>query len=146
MKVKYNLGFENLKLGRGWNKGKHLSEEHRKRISESNKGNPALNTPERNAKISKAHKGMKKPWVKVGFDINSPRWKGNEVGYSGLHKWVKRNNGSASLCVKDVTHEGPYCWANITGEYRRDLSDWHELCYSCNKLDGIKKAKRFKYA
>lgn len=60
-------------------------------------------------------------------------WKGEDVSYRNLHRWVERWLGKAKKCVKDLTHISTrYHWANISGEYKRDLSDWRELCPSCN--------------
>lgn len=68
----------------------------------------------------------------------------NKVGYRALHEWVEKHLGKASKCSNNINHKSSrYHWANISGEYKRDLSDWHELCPSCNMNDGIKKNKRF---
>ena len=98
------------------NKGRHykLSEESRKRISEGHKGEKAY------------------------------QWKGDSVGYENLHKWVRKQLGKPIKCVKCNTKEAKrYVWANISGEYKRDLSDWQELCNSCNLNDGVKVPNRF---
>lgn len=70
-------------------------------------------------------------------------WKGDEVGYYALHAWIIRNWGKATKCVNGHIAKR-YFWANISGEYKRDTSDWHELCQSCNQTDGIKIHERFK--
>lgn len=70
-------------------------------------------------------------------------WKGSNVGYTAIHKWIRENYGSASKCVNG--HIGKrYYWANISGEYKRDVDDYHQLCGRCNRLDGIHIAERFK--
>ena len=69
-------------------------------------------------------------------------WKGNDVGYNALHTWINKCLGKASKCINDHV-ASRYFWANISGEYKRDLSDWHELCQSCNQLDGVKIHYRF---
>lgn len=69
---------------------------------------------------------------------NHHKWKGDNVGYGALHDWVVQRLGKASFCSNDKNHEAPvYHWANISGEYKRDLNDWHSLCPSCNKTDGV---------
>lgn len=71
-------------------------------------------------------------------------WKGDKVGYGALHGWVTRALGKASNCSIDPNHKAPiYHWGNISGEYRRDLSDWRSLCPSCNRTDGVETAPRF---
>lgn len=54
--------------------------------------------------------------------------------YSSTHTWVYRNFGKAESCVE--CHDGSkrlYHWSNISGEYKRDKSDWRQLCVSCHK-------------
>lgn len=66
-------------------------------------------------------------------------WKGNSVGYQALHTWVARRLGKPKECVEcGYTSDNgrQFHWANISGEYLRDLSDWKRLCVSCHhKLD-----------
>lgn len=64
----------------------------------------------------------------------SPHWKGNGVGYSGKHMWIKQIKGSANLyhchfCgeIKKVMH-----WANISHEYKREVNDYMSLCPTCH--------------
>lgn len=69
-------------------------------------------------------------------------WKGDKVGYGALHDWVRRRLGKATKCIHG--HKSKlYVWANISGEYKRELSDWHQLCQHCNMTDNIKIHKRF---
>jgi len=65
-------------------------------------------------------------------------WKGNEVGYGALHDWLKLRLGKPRYCETCGTKKAKkYEWANISGEYRRDVTDWRRLCVSCHrKLDG----------
>ncbi len=63
------------------------------------------------------------------------KWKGDGVGYVGLHYWVRRELGNASYCEhcsgeKSQTFE----WANKSGLYLRDLIDWIRLCKSCHTI------------
>ena len=63
-------------------------------------------------------------------------WKGDDVGYIGIHEWLYVNYGKASFC------ENPNCpgtsknydWSNVSGLYKRDKSDWQQLCHSCHRL------------
>jgi len=68
------------------------------------------------------------------------KWKGGTVGYYALHAWVKRRLGSPGTCEECGKSglSGVYIhWANISGEYKRDLDDWTRLCVWCHmKLDG----------
>lgn len=73
-------------------------------------------------------------------------WKENP-GYGSLHDWVRRRLGKANYCSNSVSHKAKrYVWGNISGQYKRELADWHSLCNSCNLTDGIKIPQRFIYA
>lgn len=67
-------------------------------------------------------------------------WKGDRVGYVGLHLWVKRNLGKPERCEhceKDGLRGRAIHWANKSGNYIRDLEDWIRLCASCHtRYDG----------
>lgn len=66
-------------------------------------------------------------------------WKGNGVGYRGLHHWVERLMGVPKICDICGIENRPakdgrrtIQWSNRSGEYRRDLTDWQALCYKCH--------------
>lgn len=64
----------------------------------------------------------------------SPAWKGNRVGYRGIHKWVEKELGKPMFCSNcDNKNEKMYHWANISKEYKRDINDWLRLCPYCHK-------------
>ncbi len=62
-------------------------------------------------------------------------WTGSLVGYSALHSWIRRELGTPNECeccgVNGDGHD--MHWANISGEYKRELSDWMRLCPQCHK-------------
>jgi hypothetical protein len=132
----------------GTNLGIHFSPEWRQHISEALKekprpwlrGRPSGMTGKHHplqskVKISEALKG-KRAWDNRGE--NNPLWKGDEAGYSALHQWVKSHLVKPRLCQK-CGEEKPLDLSNISGKYRRDLSDWQWLCRSCHiKYDGSK--------
>src|SRR5579872_136459 len=74
---------------------------------------------------------------------NHWNWQGDQAGYDALHEWIKSKLGKAKKCTNGCNNKKRYEWANISGEYKRDISDWHELCTSCNQKDGIKVHDRF---
>jgi len=59
-----------------------------------------------------------------------------DVSYSGIHKWISyhyEKSGTCSEC-KTSNLSGKYIhWANISGEYKRDIKDWKELCAKCHQ-------------
>lgn len=105
-----------LKEGRikVWSKGKKFSEEYRRKIGKSRiypKGEKAAN------------------------------WKGDAVGYDALHQWVRNELGTPSTCTKcgrtGLEHK-KIQWANISGKYKREHSDWVRLCTKCHhQMDQI---------
>ncbi len=73
---------------------------------------------------------------------NHPNWKGDEVSYGALHEWVKRSLGKPEICEHcRSTEKRYYDWANKSGNYRRDLSDWIRLCKPCHKRFDILRIK-----
>lgn len=72
---------------------------------------------------------------KLGKDNESSNsWSGDDVGYSGIHRWVNKNYGKPAFCemCKDVSRK-MYHWANISNGYRRERKDWIRLCVPCHK-------------
>jgi len=62
-------------------------------------------------------------------------FKGSAREYNMLHRWVARNLGKPSECENcGRTDATKYHWANISGEYLWDLSDWARLCPNCHAL------------
>lgn len=96
-------------------------------------------TDEIKAKQSASLKGKNKGALN-GF------WRGDDVGYKGLHLWVKSEKGKAAAPCSNCgcTDSWRYVWANISGEYKRDTADYRSLCHRCNLTDGIKKHEKFK--
>jgi len=72
----------------------------------------------------------------------SPAWKGDEVGYQGLHAWGRKNIPKPDLC-QTCELCPPTDLANKSGKYLRDVADWLWVCHSCNMLDGIPIHARF---
>lgn len=64
-----------------------------------------------------------------------PLWK-EKPSYRTMHKWVERQLGKPDKCVFCETYHlsgHQIHWANISGEHKRDLSDWIRLCVKCHK-------------
>ena len=65
---------------------------------------------------------------------------GTSTEYRMLHYWVEKQLGKPKRCEECLMDDPSrrYDWANISGEYRRDVADWKRLCRSCHaKMDGI---------
>lgn len=59
-------------------------------------------------------------------------WKGDKVGYNALHDWVKYHKPKSMFCEKCGKIIEKLDCANISGEYKRDISDWRWLCRKCH--------------
>ena len=112
-------------VGNTLRKGVKDSDITRKKKSEYLLNNPR--SPWLGKKLSKEHKSKI-----VKFGEQNGMWKGDDVGYSALHKWIYRKKGKAVKCEKCGV-ECKCSWANLSGEYKRDVRDFISLCYSCHK-------------
>ncbi len=88
----------------------------------------------------------KKSLSKLG-DKN-PAWKGENVGYTQLHKWIRAHKKKSKLCEM-CKEKPPFDIANISGEYKRDIDDFRWLCRRCHqlsdgRLDAFAKMARLK--
>lgn len=119
-----------------------FSFEHKKNISEAQKGRiPSEKTKFR---MSESQKRIgNRPPLLLGHKFSKERndkiakanWKGEDVGYSGLHSWVRKELGVPEIC-EHCKREGlrghSIHWANKSGEYQRNLADWLRLCVPCH--------------
>lgn len=65
----------------------------------------------------------------------SQHWKGESVGYYGIHAWIKNNYGKANKCEHcKKTDAKKYEWANKNHKYNRDISEWIQLCTRCHRF------------
>ncbi len=72
-------------------------------------------------------------------------WKGNRVGLDALHAWVRKRLTKPEECSKCKEYP-PYDLANISQEYKRNISDWEWLCRKCHMIsDGRLKNLRAFY-
>lgn len=61
---------------------------------------------------------------------------GRNSEYRTLHLWVERKLGKPQKCTMCCTSaKRRYHWANISGQYKKDLSDWRRLCVPCHKRE-----------
>lgn len=148
--------------------GKPMTEEHRQKISMALLGKPqpklrgnknacrTMPTEERKKRSEVAkerglgkwmlgrtawNKGKPAFWVE---NEKSPNWKGDAVGKTALHDWVKKRRGFPNKCeacgYESDSHHKIH-WANKSGEYKRDLTDWVRLCVRCHKRYDNEKRK-----
>jgi hypothetical protein len=61
-------------------------------------------------------------------------WKGDNASYAAIHMWVRAHYGTPRSCeLCKTTDRKMYHWSNISGEYKRERSDWQRLCVPCHK-------------
>lgn len=135
-------------------RGIKLSEEHKKHLSESHKGqiawNKGLSNEFTRINAKKAQDALRgKPAWNRGLKMpqitgeKHPAFKGDSVGYSALHDWVYRYKGVPEIC-QGCGSEKNLQWASIDSKYIRDIDEWISLCSKCHyRYDGLEK-KRWK--
>ena len=140
-----------------WNKGKKMSEESKEKNRLSHIGKKVWNkgikidknkfpnighnkphTEETKKLISKKMKliaKVNKTSFKKDdtFGEKNVNWKGDNVSYRCLHRWVERRLGKAVVCSKCNKTKCRIHWANIDHKYKRNLTDWVQLCPKCHK-------------
>lgn len=97
-------------------KGSRLSSDHKSAISKAHLSRAASTADER-AVARKA-------------------WKRNAPGYDSLHHWVIRQLGqptTCSHCKQSDLSGADIHWANVSGEYKKEVDDWVRLCVTCHK-------------
>jgi hypothetical protein len=99
-------------------------------------------------------KNKKEYWIK-NKEIISTKQKALRVqnkkpyaeDYRSIHKWARRNVPKQIIC-SICKQEKKLEVANISGEYRHDVSDYEWCCHSCHvqaHIDGCHKNSRFKF-
>lgn len=73
--------------------------------------------------------------MKKGINLKerNGQWKGDKVKYNALHDYIKYHFPKTKFC-QCCGLVPPFDCANISGEYKRDLSDWEWLCRKCHMI------------
>lgn len=155
-------------------KGKHHSEEARKKMSEYGKGlikdkNPFYgkkHTKESKKKISESHKGKvlsEEHKRKIGLTskgricLKETKKKISEANIGNLNgMWGGdkityealhqwiRRNKPKTNFCEECKIKKPFDVANISGEYKRDINDFKWLCRSCHMKEPYRKIRKIK--
>lgn len=73
----------------------------------------------------------------------NPAWKGIAVKYGALHDYIKYYLPKPKKCL-DCDKIKRLDLANISGNYKRDLTDWEWICRRCHMIkDGRADKLRF---
>lgn len=115
------------------NHAKHWLGKARPELAEKRAGvgNPMYGkkmTEETKAKMRAAH-------AKRLQTHNYTDFKAGRTQYVDVHKWAYRYWGAPMTCeFCNETKQSNYSihWANISGEYKRERSDWLRLCAKCH--------------
>jgi len=124
-------------------KPKPFTEEHKKRIGEGHIG--LFHSDISKKKMSEVRKGKKLNYpvwnkgIKYLAITNEKHfnWKGENVSYRGLHYWINRKLGKpceCEFCHRNNLKGREIHWANKSGNYLRELTDWIRLCVKCHKF------------
>ncbi len=60
-------------------------------------------------------------------------YKGDRAKYAARHMWAKANFENKEKCDHCGANERRLEWANISGKYKRERSDWIILCVPCHR-------------
>jgi hypothetical protein len=61
----------------------------------------------------------------------NPNWNNGGESYTGIHNWGRYNVPKPIMC-QDCGKEPPRDLANISNEYKKEVSDWEWLCRKCH--------------
>jgi len=112
-------------------KGIKLLEDHKQKISNALKGKMPKNIKQ----IAGWNKGLKMP---KNTEEKNGQWRGDVASYSAKHHWVQHKFGKANSCELCKNKNAKrYEWANVSRTYKRERSDWVQLCKSCHCIVDI---------
>ena len=85
---------------------------------------------------SNIEKQSRTPWNKnrkgiINVEGKNGMWKGDAVGYVALHAWVRARKLKPHFC-EYCNNKPAHDLANISQQYKRELSDWEWLCRKCH--------------
>lgn len=130
-------------------KGKRLSDETKRKMSEARKGK--VFSVERNRKISLSKKG-KTTWAKgkhfseghkrkislANQGENGSNWLGDNASYRAFHKRLYKERGAPCKCEVCGTKDSRrFEWHCPNGNYK-DVNSYQRLCSSCHAVTRIR--------
>lgn len=104
-----------------------MSEEGKQRIRLANLGNKYW--------LGKHHTEESKNKMRLSalnLQERHPRWKGNDVGYQALHRYVEKRLPKPEKCP--ICKKKPVCDLTNRGIYNRELKNWRWLCRRCHLI------------
>lgn len=77
---------------------------------------------------------------RLAIPQNNPNWKGDDVGYQGIHIWLRKNYGYPKMCElcqtpgERVKRQWSLSWALKKGcQYKRRRENFLPLCDKCHR-------------
>jgi hypothetical protein len=90
--------------------------------------------------VAKAQKTKKGKYLRE----KSSQWKGESASYSSQHEWIRKNSIIPLFCQK-CGKETKLDASNISGKYKREISDYEWLCRKCHlEKDGVSDKERMR--
>lgn len=70
------------------------------------------------------------------FKPSPTSFKGTLAEYKAIHHWVNKQKGKPTECEECKLHftGRKIHWANISGDYLKDVTDWKRLCAKCHYI------------
>jgi hypothetical protein len=131
-------------------KGRKKTEEHCRNISLGQKGIPRpYSRGPRPEWVKEKMRGPKTEQHKANIKLHHAHyWKGklggnynaiNHSWYTAVHNWIYRQVGKPKQCEKCLvtSDQAKIHWANVSQEYKREISDWLALCAKCHRFYDI---------
>lgn len=119
---------------KGFQKGNKCWKSWKSRPDQTGKNNPHF---------GKTHtKEVREKLRRIHLNEGSPTWRGDKVGRSALHGWVRRRITKPKFCVRCNMNKANDL-SNNGHTYKRNLKDWEWLCRKCHvKKDGSWKPRK----
>lgn len=92
------------------------------------------NSKKKGVSLKSDHRDKVVQSLHIGSGEKNGNWKGDFVGYHGLHRWVRNTKGKLNKCEQCGRTDGKFQWANKSGQYKRDVNDWIRLCVRCHDI------------
>jgi hypothetical protein len=74
-------------------------------------------------------------WMRGRNGRTANAWKGEKAGYHAVHLWLTKHFIKSNACeICGTTNYSRLEWANISGKYKRERSDYKVLCPKCHRL------------
>lgn len=121
-----------------WNKGKKHSEETKRNMRKNHADFKGERNPmfgKQSAMHGKHHTDETKRKIKEATSGEKHyHWAGDDVGYKGVHKWMRKHKPKKEVCEK-CGEKKQLDLANKSGEYKRDVDDYEWLCRRCHLIN-----------